>query len=118
MAKKHIADAKYERVSSKGKETYGRISLFRHIFNSDMAESELSIDRLAKEAQVMLGAGTASTARTLDFILYYILANHQIRSTLREELRDIMAGYPEKKPSWADLEKLPYLQGIIKEGLR
>ena len=118
MAKKHIADAKYERVSSEGKETYGRISLFRHIFNSDMAESELSIDRLAKEAQVMLGAGTASTARTLDFILYYILANNQIRSTLREELRDTMASYPEKKPSWADLEKLPYLQGIIKEGLR
>lgn len=118
MAKKHIADARYERANSKGKETDSRISLFRHIFNSDMPESELSIDRLAKEAQVMLGAGTASTARTLDFILYYVLANNHIRSTLREDLRDTMAEYPEKKPSWADLEKLPYLQAIIKEGLR
>lgn len=118
MAKKHIADARNERAHSKGNKTQGRISLFRHIFNSDMPESELSTDRLAKEAQVLLGAGTTSTAQTLDFILYYILAKKHIRSTLREELRDTMAEYPKTKPSWADLEKLPYLQAIIREGLR
>ena len=83
-----------------------------------MHESELSTDRLVKEAQVLLGAGTASTARTLDFICYYILADREIHSRLQEEIKDSMAEYPQRAPSWAELEKLPYLQAIIKEGLR
>lgn len=83
-----------------------------------MPESELSDDRLAKEAQVLLAAGTVSTARTLGFISYYILANPHIHSRLEEELRDIMASYPEHMPSWVELEKVQYLQALIKEGLR
>lgn len=83
-----------------------------------MPESELSLDRLAKEAQVMFSAGTVNNARTLEFILYYVLAKDHIRDRLREELKDVMAGYPFKQPSWVELEKLPYLQAIIKEGLR
>lgn len=83
-----------------------------------MPESEMSDERLAKEAQVLLGGGTASTARTLGFISYYILANPDIYSRLTEELREPMAQFPEQVPSWADLERLPYLQALIKEGLR
>lgn len=92
--------------------------MFRHIVNGDMPESERSDDRLAKEAQVLLGGGTASTARTLGFISYYILANPQVHSRLREELKVPLENWPETVPSWADLEKLPFLQALIKEGLR
>lgn len=94
------------------------VSLFRHIVESKMPESELSVDRLTNEAQVLLGAGSVSTARTLDFISYYILANEKIKETLQNELRGLMSDYPEKVASWTDLEKLPYLQALIKEGLR
>ena len=120
MAKKHISDAKRDkmRANATGLQIDSRVSLFRYILNSDMPESELSVERLTKEAQVILGAGTASSARTLDFISYYILANPLIRSRLGEELKDIMANYPREVPSWAQLEKLPYLQAILKEGLR
>jgi len=83
-----------------------------------MPQSELSSERLSKEAQVILGAASVSTARTLDFITYYILANKNHLVILQKELGPIMARYPEKVPSWADLEKLPYLQAVIKEGLR
>lgn len=93
-------------------------SLFRQIINGDMPQSELADERLAKEAQVLLGGGTASTARTLGFISYYVLANPHIRGRLNEELRDIMAAYPEHVPLWAELERLPYLQALIKEALR
>ena len=120
MAKEHIIEAKREktRANATGSQIDSRVSLFRYIVNSDMPESELSVERLTKEAQVLLGAGTASTARTLDFISYYILANPHIRSRLGEELEDVMADYPREVPSWAQLEKLPYLQAIINEGLR
>ena len=120
MAKKHISDAKRDKMhaNATGLQIDSRVSLFRYILNSDMPESELSVERLTKEAQVILGAGTASSARTLDFISYYILANPLIRSRLGEELKDVMANYPRDVPSWAQLEKLPYLQAVIKEGLR
>jgi hypothetical protein len=37
---------------------------------------------------------------------------------LREELQAVMADYPAKPPSWSVLEKVPYLNACIKEGLR
>lgn len=93
-------------------------SIFRHIVSSDMPESERSIERLSREAMVLFGAGTATTARTMGFMSYYILRNPHMRERLGNELKDIMAAYPNDLPRWSDLEKLPYLQAIIKEGLR
>lgn len=118
-ARDHIIKAKRAKLKPETeKGNQGRSSLFRYIVNSDMPKSELSTDRLTKEAQVLLGAGSASTARTLDFMVYYIIADEHIRTRLQEELRESMSGYPEKIPAWSELEKLPYLQAIIKEGLR
>jgi cytochrome P450 len=122
MCKSHIAAVKGEKAALGSKEDTptagGRITLFRHLVNSDLPPSELTVDRLSKEAQVLLGAGTISTARTLNFICYYIMANPAFRKRLAEELRDVMEGYPERKPTWAQLEKVEYLQALIKEGLR
>lgn len=121
VALQHIAKAKKQTANSKGAKhdnLEGHGSLFHHILNSDMPESELSDERLAKEAQVLLGGGTASTARTIGYISYYILARPTIRSKLQEELKDVMAAWPQHVPSLTELERLPYLQGLIKEGLR
>ncbi|KAK0614968.1 cytochrome P450 [Bombardia bombarda] len=92
-------------------------SLFHHIVNSDMPESERSEERLAKEAQVLLGGGTASTARTIGFASFYILSRPETRSRLEAELRQTMSGWPTQVPTWAELDKLPFLQAIIKESL-
>ena len=116
MTRQHIAKAKSDK--EKGIDVNSRPTLFRHIVNSEMPESELHEDRLTQEGQTIIGAGTISTARALDFMSYHIIANERIRTTLKEELVDIMAGYPDKVPTWAELEKLPYLTAIIKEGLR
>lgn len=83
-----------------------------------MPESERSPERLAKEAQVLLGGGTASTARTIGFASFYILDRPRIRARLRDELREVMADWPRRVPSWVELEKVPYLQAVIKESLR
>ena len=83
-----------------------------------MPQSELDDTRLANEAQVIQSAGSTSTARTLTHIVYHILANPQICERLTQELRDTMAEWPEKVPTWVDLEAVPYLQACLKEGLR
>ncbi|QSZ30614.1 hypothetical protein DSL72_000171 [Monilinia vaccinii-corymbosi] len=120
IAHQNILKAKQEKSATKNKSTAANehVSLFRFIVNSDMPESELSDDRLTKEAQVILAAGTASSARALSFISYYILANEHIRTRLQGELKEVMGAWPHKTPSWADLERVQYLQALIKEGLR
>jgi len=121
MCEGHIGVAKREKAAlgSKDTPTTGtRLTLFRHLFNSDLPPSELTDERLSKEAQVLIGSGTITTAGTLCFICYYIMANPAIREGLGEELKGVMEGYPEKKPTWAELEKVAYMQALIKEGLR
>lgn len=117
MTNRHIEIAKSQKLQGTESKSE-KPSLLRYLVNSDLPESELSVERLSKEAQVLLGAGTVSTARTLDFICYYILANKDIQTKLQDELRDIMANYPQQIPSFVQLEKLPYLTSLIKEGLR
>ena len=120
MALKHITEAKCEKMENgeQGIRVGDGTSLFRYIVNSDMPESEQSDERLAQEAQILLGGGTTTTARTIGFISYFILTNPSVRSRLEKELEEPMSGYPEVVPTWAELEKVPMLQALIKEGLR
>ena len=123
MALKHITEAKREKlcndkIGTRVGDVGDGTSLFRYIVNSDMPESEQSDKRLAQEAQILLSAGTTTTARTIGFISYFILTNASIRSKLEQELEEPMSAYPEVVPTWAELEKVPMLQALIKEGLR
>ncbi|KAF2105872.1 cytochrome P450 family protein [Lophiotrema nucula] len=121
MAENHILKAKNERGSGKERPSVSngkRSTLLRHLVNSDLPESELSVPRLVNEAQVLLGAGTVGTARVLDLTCYYILANPDIRAKMGKELAEVMDNYPKTKPSWTQLERLPFFQAVIKEGLR
>lgn len=120
LATVHIAAAKEAKTKSdvSGRTSTVHTSLFCHIFSSEIPPSELSVERLTKEAEVLLGAGTVSTGRTLDFISYYVLADRNIRKRLEEELDEVMADYPRVTPKLVELEKLDYLKALIKEGLR
>lgn len=120
MTIRNVAIAKKSKVDQDKRDPFRRQypSLFHWIVNSDMPESELADERLAKEAQVIQSAGSTSTARTLTHITCYVLENPHIRGRLSEELREIMAGWPNKVPTWVDLEGIPYLQAVLKEGLR
>lgn len=121
MCDGHIGLAKREKAAQGSKDTSmagGRPTLFRHLVNSDLPPSELTEQRLSREAQVLIGSGTITTAGTMNFICYYILANPAIRKRVEDELRPVMEGYPQKKATWLQLERLPYFQALIKESLR
>ncbi|KAI0013031.1 cytochrome P450 [Xylariaceae sp. FL0662B] len=93
-------------------------SLFHHVVNSDMPESEKSERRLVMEAQLILAGGTWTSGRTIGVASYYILSRPHLRHGVEAELRDLMATWPQYVPTWAELEKLVLLQAIIKESLR
>ncbi|EER24920.1 hypothetical protein D8B26_007494 [Coccidioides posadasii str. Silveira] len=121
MCDEHLRVAKREKAALGSKDTTamgGRLTLFRHMVSSDLPPSELTDERLSKEAQVLIGSGTITTAGTMGFLCYHIIANPAIRKRLEEELKPVMEGYPQRKPSWAQLEKVAYLQALVKEGLR
>jgi cytochrome P450 len=119
MCDEHLNEAKREKsFTSKTPSTSGRLTLFRHLVDSDLPASELTDSRLSREAQVLIGSGTMTTAGTMGFLCYYIMSNPAIRARLADELGPVMKDYPRKKPTWAELEKLPYFQAVIKEGLR
>ena len=55
---------------------------------------------------------------TLDILTFYVLNNEAWRERLQGELAPRMRYYPEKFPTWVELEKLPFMQVLLKETLR
>ncbi|KAL1595330.1 hypothetical protein SLS60_010021 [Paraconiothyrium brasiliense] len=93
-------------------------SVFHALANSNMPDSEKTEDRLTIEAQILLAAGTVTSARTIVMAAYYLLTDTRLQSELRSELRKPMNGWPDRAPTMAELENLPLLQAISKEALR
>ncbi|KAI4206164.1 MAG: hypothetical protein LQ348_001050 [Seirophora lacunosa] len=90
------------------------------IYNSKLPPTELTIKRLQEEGTGIIAAGSVTTARTLYLISYYLILRPDVLARLQQELdeKEIFAAYPERRPSWVDLEKLPYLTAVLREGLR
>lgn len=68
-------------------------------------------ERLMNEGLSLANAGTETTARSLSLATYHLLSIDNIRNKLREELKQLMPT-PDVRPTWNDLEKLPYLVSI------
>jgi cytochrome P450 len=96
-----------------------RPTIFHGLLSSSLPESEKHSTRLAEEANVLLSAGTDSSANTLSAITYHLLSSPRIRKKLREELEEAIPDENERQfPSFSQIENLPYLSAIIQEGLR
>ncbi|MCJ1381679.1 hypothetical protein MMC17_004790 [Xylographa soralifera] len=91
--------------------------IFSEILESSLPESEKSHSRLRDEAQVVVAAGTMTTAWTLSVAMYHILANPTILSSLKTELHAALPS-PSSPAPLPLLEQLPYLTAIIYEALR
>ena len=66
-----------------------------------------------------IGAGSDTTSITLSAILYYLCKNPVAMGTLREELDGASKERRISDPiTFKEAQELPYLQAVIKEGLR
>ncbi|KAL8747967.1 MAG: hypothetical protein Q9190_000231 [Brigantiaea leucoxantha] len=88
-------------------------TVFHSLLTSSLPPAEKTPARLAAEAQVLVSAGTETTARALTHATYHLLCNPHILSALQQELRSL-----PPSPPLASLEALPLLSAIIKESLR
>jgi cytochrome P450 len=90
--------------------------------NPALPPQEKTVKRLTDEGAVLLLAGSETPAKVMAMIHYHLVANPAKLERLREELRTVMGGQlnPAKGelPSLHDLEKLPYLNAVVTEGLR
>ena len=93
-------------------------SIFHHLLSSNIPEQEKSTSRLQAESMIFLLAGTLAGAHTLSFIVYYVLADEDIQTRLRNELSSVLQPHLPILPTRTQLERLPYLRGCVKEALR
>ncbi|OQE44489.1 hypothetical protein PENCOP_c002G01106 [Penicillium coprophilum] len=94
-----------------------RPTIFDALTNLELPESERTLDRLEDESALLLGAGTETTARSITVAMFHLINNKEIMAKLRTELKTVLPT-PRSKASWVDLEQLPYLTGVVNEGLR
>ncbi|KAI5922175.1 putative flavonoid 3-hydroxylase [Camillea tinctor] len=94
-------------------------TVFRSILtNNNLPPWEKTPTRMAEEAFILIGAGGETTARALTAVTYFVLSNKDtVLPKLKEELLSVMPD-PLSRPSVKELERLPYLTGVIKESLR
>ncbi|RDA82760.1 hypothetical protein CP532_2030 [Ophiocordyceps camponoti-leonardi (nom. inval.)] len=88
-------------------------ALFHALDKEPLSLGDEGHKRLADEGIVILAAGMDTTSTTLSLIFFHLLYNPQLLEKLREELR-----LNAEATSWAELEQLPYLRGVVNEGLR
>jgi cytochrome P450 len=93
------------------------MTVFGSLLESDLPPSEKSVQRLTDEATAMFVAGTETVSWALTVITYHLLAEPTMLEKLTAEVGQAV-GSSGQLPSWATLEKLPYLGAVIYEGLR
>ncbi|KAJ5898140.1 Benzoate 4-monooxygenase cytochrome P450 [Penicillium tannophilum] len=92
-------------------------SIFDALTAPNVPENERTVDRLVDESALLLGAGTETTARSLAVPMFHVINDKKIGNKLREELKTVLER-PTSKATWTELEHLPYLTGVVNEGLR
>src|SRR5579871_1421973 len=92
-------------------------TIFHELLNSNLPKEEKSVERLADEAQTIIGAGQETVSWALTVIVCHLLSNPAILLKLKAELSTAMPD-PDIVTPEATLANLPYLTGVIKEGLR
>ena len=90
-------------------------TIFHELLDSNLPQEEKTLHRLADEGEILIGAGSETTAKALTHITYYLLQNRDILERLQAELKEAIPT-PESQVSWSKLEQLPYLVGYSPYG--
>ncbi|KAK4448316.1 Trichodiene oxygenase [Podospora aff. communis PSN243] len=96
-----------------------RETIFHTILNPQAGEGDYKVppmQQVVDEAWGITGAAVETTGNTLSVIAWRVLSDGEVHRKLREEL---VRAFPEgERMDYLALEKLPYLTGVVKEGMR
>lgn len=92
-------------------------TVFGSMLQSDLLAKEKSHQRMVHEGISLFAAGTETISWALTVSTYHLLAKPAMLQKLTEEVRGQLDSSGQLPP-WATLEKLPYLNAVIHEGLR
>lgn len=94
-------------------------TIFHEMLKSDLSEQDKDDHRLGHEAQAVIGAGLSTTAWALSVACFYVLNDPAVLAKLRKEL---FAAIPSINATdafaFSRLERLEYLRGVVREGIR
>ncbi|KAK3319790.1 cytochrome P450 CYP682H1 [Cercophora scortea] len=94
-----------------------KTNIIQQILTSNLPPEEKAPWRVARECNSVTLAGTETTGSSLTVITFFLLSQPQKAARLREEIRrqQETLGRP---PRYQELKELPYLTGVVNEGLR
>ncbi|KAI0025425.1 cytochrome P450 [Xylariomycetidae sp. FL0641] len=95
----------------------GQTTVIHEIVHSNLPPAEKTPDRIVEEVATVTAAGYETTANTLRLILYHVYTRPDILQRLRDEL-PTRSATASKPLAVKELEQLPYLTAVLKEGLR
>jgi len=70
------------------------------------------LERLADEGNILIGAGSETTALILAVLSFHLVSNPDVLAKLRKELETVMPD-PNTPITWQQLEQLPYLVSLL-----
>ncbi|KAI3321419.1 cytochrome P450 [Xylariaceae sp. AK1471] len=94
-----------------------RKTVFHTLRDSDLPPHEKTVERFVDEAATFTIAGSESTAQCTSRIMFFLKYYPEALEKLRQELRAAMPSSDGKIPN-IELQQLPYLTGVVYEGLR
>ncbi|KAF8434320.1 cytochrome P450 [Boletus edulis BED1] len=102
----------------------GNTDIFTLLIKANMdagAKKRLSDEELLAQMRTLLIAGHETTAATISFILLELARHPRVQSRLRDEIRKTettIRARSDPQLTVIDLDAMPYLNAVIKEGLR
>jgi cytochrome P450 len=82
--------------------------LIRAVLDSNLPETEKSTERLLRESQVLIAAGTETTSMMLSKTIFHLISSPKDMEKLKLELKTAIPD-PTITPTSLQLENLPYL---------
>ncbi|CAG8974306.1 hypothetical protein HYALB_00011976 [Hymenoscyphus albidus] len=109
-----------EDIRQKRDESYlnsGHRTVFHDLLLSKLPQAEKSQSRLCDEAFSLVTAGSGTSSACDISLSYFIAANPGVQQKLLNELKEVMPRLTDHA-SLQQLENLPYLDTVTREGLR